>query len=127
MGDFNDEPHSRSLTEYALSTIERKKVVFGRNPYLFNLMWPLVGTRRASYVFDSQAQMLDQFLVSKGITLKSGKFKIDDGAVNIETFNVMTSGRYDAPVRFGRPSKKSDHNPDGFSDHLPISVVLSEK
>ncbi|MCZ6776686.1 MAG: endonuclease/exonuclease/phosphatase, partial [Ignavibacteria bacterium] len=127
MGDFNDEPHSRSLTEYALSTIERNRVVYGRNPYLFNLMWPLLGTRRASYVFASEGQMLDQFLVSKGIALKSGIFKVDNKDVKIETFDGMTSGRYDAPVRFGRPSKKSSYNPDGFSDHLPISVVLSEK
>jgi len=125
MGDFNDEPHSRSLTDYALSTVSRNKVVYGRNPYLYNLMWTLMGSGQASYVFDSAPLMIDQFLVSKGIALKSGKFSIDDYAVRIEVYDGMVRGRYDAPVRFGRPS--SSYNPDGFSDHLPISVVLVEK
>ncbi len=127
MGDFNDEPHSRSLTEYALSTIIRNKVVYGRNPYLYNLMWPLLGTRQASYVFNSEPLMIDQILISKGIALKSGEFMLDDDAIKIEVFPGMTKGRYDAPVRFGRPSSKKTYNPDGFSDHLPISVKLTEK
>ena len=125
MGDFNDEPYSRSLTDYALSTMSRTKVVYGRNPYLYNLMWPLLGTRRASYVYSARPQMIDQFLVTKGIAKKTGLFSLDDQAVKLEVYDGMVTGRYDTPVRFGRPS--SGYNPDGFSDHLPISVVLGEK
>jgi len=127
MGDFNDPPSSRALREYALSTNSRKKVVYGKNPYLFNLMWTLLGSKMASYVFDSEPLMIDQFLVSKGIALRSGKFRVDDDAVKIEIFDGMTKGRYNTPVRFGRPSAKKTYNPDGFSDHLPISVRLIEK
>ncbi len=127
MGDFNDTPYNRALTEYALSTISINKVVYGRNPYLFNLMWPLLGSRKASYVFDSEPLMLDQFLVSKGIVLKGGKFKIDDAAVKIEIFEGMIKGRDNTPVRFDRPSSKKNYSPHGFSDHLPISVKLIEK
>ncbi len=125
MGDFNDEPYSRSLTDYAQSTMSRTKVVYGRNPYLYNLMWPLLGTRRASYVYGARPQMIDQFLVTKGIAKKTGLFSLDDQAVKLEVYDGMVTGRYDTPVRFGRPS--SGYNPDGFSDHLPISVVLGEK
>ena len=125
MGDFNDEPHSRSLTQYALSTMSRNRVVYGRNPYLYNLMWPLLGQRRASYVFGSEPLMMDQFLVSKGIAKKTGLFALDESKVGIEVYKGMVKGRYNTPVRFGRPA--SGHNPDGFSDHLPISMVLGEK
>ena len=125
MGDFNDEPHSRSLTQYALSTMSRNRVVYGRNPYLYNLMWPLLGRRRASYVFGSEPLTIDQFLVAKGIAKKTGLFALDDGKVGIEAYTGMVKGRYDTPVRFGRPS--SGYNPNGFSDHLPISMVLGEK
>jgi hypothetical protein len=127
MGDFNDEPHSRSLTQYALSRMNRNRVVYGRNPYLYNLMWPLLGSRQASYVYGSESLMIDQFLVSKGIAKKTGKFAIDDSPVKIEIYPGMTKGRYNQPVRFGRPSSRSTYNRDGFSDHLPISVMLVEK
>ena len=127
MGDFNDEPHSRSLTDYALSTMNRDKVVYGRNPYLYNLMWPLLGQRRASYVFGSELLMIDQFLVSKGIAKKTGLFALNEQKVSLEVYDGMVKGRYATPVRFGRPSSSSTYNKNGFSDHLPISVVLGEK
>ncbi len=123
MGDFNDEPHNRSLTDYALSTMDREKVVYARNPALYNLMWELLGRRRGSYVYGGVPMMIDQFLVSKGIAKKSGRFELNEQKVRIETFPGMVSGRYDTPIRFGQ----SDPNLDGYSDHLPISFVLGEK
>lgn len=123
MGDFNDDPYNRSLTDYALSVMDRDKVVYGRNPYLYNMMWPLLGQRKASYVYGGVPMMIDQFMVSKGIAKKSGKFKLDEKKVKLEIFDGMVSGRYDTPVRFGQ--EKPDF--DGFSDHLPISFVLDEK
>ncbi len=126
MGDFNDEPYSRSLTEYALSSMNRKKVIYGRNPYLYNLMWQLLGERKSSYVFNSEPLMIDQFLVSKGIVIKNGTFRIKDNPVKIDSFQDMTKGRYFTPVRFGRPSSKRTFNQNGFSDHLPVSFLLFE-
>jgi predicted extracellular nuclease len=122
MGDFNDEPFNRSLMDYAQSVRDRDKVVNGRNPYLLNLMWPVLGERNASYVFDGRPIMLDQFLVSKGIVKKTGKFDLSDNA-KLEKFAGMVSGDYDIPVRFGQETP----NLNGFSDHLPISFVLQEK
>lgn len=127
MGDFNDQPFDRSLTDYALSTIERKKVTYGRNPYLYNLMWEMLGTRQTSYFFDSEPLAIDQFLVSKGIAISNGVFQIPDQPVTLEIFEGMTGGRYNKPVRYGRPSSKKTYNPDGFSDHLPVSLTLMEK
>ncbi len=123
MGDFNDEPFNRALSDYALSVRNREKVVYGKSPYFFNLMWPLMGKRISSYVFDGHPLMIDQFMVSKGIAQKSGKYTLNENTVNIETYPGMTSGRYNAPVRFGQ--KKPNLN--GFSDHLPISFHLTEK
>ena len=123
MGDFNDEPHSRSMTDYALSVMDRDKVVYGRNPYLYNLMWPLLGQRKASYVYSGTPMMIDQFLVSKGIAKKSGKFSLDESNVHLEIFDGMVSGRYDTPTRFGQEKP----NLEGFSDHLPISFSFGEK
>lgn len=123
MGDFNDEPFNRSLDEYALSVINRNKVVYGRNPYLYNLMWPIMGNRLSSYVHDGKQLVIDQFLVSKGIAKKSGRYQLKEEDVKIEIFDGMVSGRYNEPVRFGQKSP----NLSGFSDHLPISFILGEK
>ncbi len=123
MGDFNDEPFNRSVTDYALSVRSRSKVVYGQNPYLYNLMWPLMGKRIASYVFAGRPLMIDQFLVSKGIAKKSGLFRLREDAATLVQFDGMVQGRYDTPVRFGQTQ------PDfsGYSDHLPIAFVLEEK
>lgn len=127
MGDFNDEPFSRSLTDYALSCENRNKVSYGKNPYLFNLCYETVGQRKGSFIFNSTPFMFDQILVSKGLAQKSNVFQLDTKAFCIETFNGMTKGRYNTPVRFGRPSNKNIFNPAGFSDHLPVSVIINEK
>ena len=123
MGDFNDEPHSRSLTDYALSMMSRDKVVYARNPALYNLMWNLLGEQKGSYVYSGVSMMIDQFLVTKGIAKKSGDFVLDESKVKTEVFEGMVSGRYDTPVRFGQ----SKPNLEGYSDHLPISFELGEK
>ncbi len=123
MGDFNDEPFDRSLTQYALSVRDRNKIVRGSNPYLYNLMWPIMGQRRASYVYGGRPIMLDQFMVSKGIAKKSGKYNLDEYKVRLEQYDRMVSGSYNTPVRFGQKKPVLD----GFSDHLPISMVLGEK
>ena len=127
MGDFNDEPFNRSLTEYALSTSSRKKVSYGKNPYLYNLCFEAMGERKGSYIFSGEPIMFDQILVTKAMIVTKSKFKIKENAFRIENFDKMVKGRYNTPVRFGRPSKKSSFNEEGFSDHLPVSVLIEEK
>ncbi len=127
MGDFNDEPHNRSLHDYALSTHSRYKVSYGRNPYLFNLSWKLMGKRTGTYVYNAEPLLLDQILISKGLVIQDEIFQADRDSIKIETFDGMTSGRYNTPVRFGRPSGKSTFNKEGFSDHLPVSFIVEEK
>ncbi|MFQ5571290.1 MAG: endonuclease/exonuclease/phosphatase family protein, partial [Rhodothermales bacterium] len=67
MGDFNDDPFSRSLVEYARSRHQRAKVTRARTATFLNLMWPLLGQGLGSHYFSNTASILDQFLVSKGL------------------------------------------------------------
>jgi endonuclease/exonuclease/phosphatase family metal-dependent hydrolase len=125
MGDFNDEPFNRSLTEYALSTTQATKVLNARSPRFYNLMWPLLGQHRGSHYFDNFASMLDQFLVSRPLLERAAPIRVDLESARIEAFPEMVArGDYPAPRRFGRPSSGLDRT--GFSDHFPISVVLHE-
>jgi len=126
MGDFNDEPFNRSITDYALATTSTLKVKLSREaPRLYNLMWPIMAKGMGTFYFNNFPNFLDQFMVSKGIVL-GRKIGIEENSVEIVTFPEMVKGEYKIPVKFGRPSDNS-LNENGFSDHLPISVMLHEK
>jgi endonuclease/exonuclease/phosphatase family metal-dependent hydrolase len=127
LGDFNDEPFDRSLVDYALSTRQRQKVQNARTPRFFNLMWPLLGERCGTHYFDGFANMLDQALASPALIRESSPLRLRPESVRIEAFPEMIErGDYPAPRRFGRPSDGGSFDPDGFSDHFPISLVLEE-
>ena len=120
MGDFNDEPFNRSLTEYALSSVQAAKVLNSRSRF-FNLMWPLHGQRLGTHYFDNFANLLDQFLASRPLLERAARLRVDPESVRTEAFPEMVGrGDYPAPRRFGRPSK--DFDPTGFSDHYPIAA-----
>jgi hypothetical protein len=126
MGDFNDEPFNRSITDYALAGNSATKVLNSRSPRFFNLMWPFLGQGFGTHYFDNFPNVLDQFWVSKGIVNGRSGFRVEAGSVKIEKYPPMvTPGSYPVPVRFGRPAGKL--NKDGFSDHYPVSVMLLEE
>jgi hypothetical protein len=123
MGDFNDEPFDRSMQEYLLGSRDAGRVRRARSPRLLNLMWPLMsGNNPGTYRFGSEWNMLDQFLVTKGMLRNDSLVRIRSGTVDIHrpTHLQGSGGR---PRRFGRPSNNSLDR-DGFSDHFPITVVL---
>jgi len=128
MGDFNDEPFNRSLTEYANSSPTRTKVNRGRLPYLYNLTQNMQrDSLRGTYVFDNEPMLIDQMLVSKGISLKGSPFDLDSSKLTIFHKEGMVGGLYNAPVRHGRPFEKASYNPNGYSDHLPLVLELFER
>ena len=126
MGDFNDEPWSRSMTDYALSTQSRAKVTYARSPRLLNLMYPAAGEAVGTHYYDNFPNLLDQVLVSRGLARKTGELRVLAESVEILRYPEMVSGgRYPAPLRFGRPSKASSFDENGYSDHYPIAVTLT--
>ena len=125
MGDFNDEPFDRSLTDYALAERQPQKVRNAQTPRLLNLMWPAVGAGIGTHYYDNHANVLDQFLISKGLLTGASDLNVRLDSVRIEQFAEMVSGGdYPDPIHFGRGAGA---NLNGFSDHYPISVVLDEE
>ncbi|MFA6148679.1 MAG: endonuclease/exonuclease/phosphatase family protein [bacterium] len=126
MGDFNDEPFNRSLVEYAQSEQTRAKVTRAQMAKFLNLMWPSLGQGIGTHYFNNQASVLDQFLVSKGLSTGNSGITVLPESVEVLQFPEMKDGgTYQSPIRFGRPSEKS-FNSKGFSDHYPISLRLQE-
>lgn len=131
MGDFNDEPFSRSITEYALSTHSKPKVTNARNIRLLNLMYPLMGRGHGTFFYGNFPYIFDQFLVPKSM-IKSNALmrpvKLNNYSYRTEIVMIpemMANSDYPKPKPFGRPSKSS-FDPTGYSDHFPISIYLEE-
>jgi len=128
MGDFNDEPFDRSIREYAKVSRSRQKIMNATTvDYFYNLMWESTGTREATYYFGSQPNMLDQLWISKGILKNNTPFRVKNESVEIfMPTELVASGDYPKARKFGRPSRASDFDDEGYSDHFPVSVVLEE-
>lgn len=138
MGDFNDEPFNRALTHYALAQrIERKvKSRRSKNPYLLNLMWPLMGSGHVSYMYEGQPHMLDQILVNRGLLDRDSPLELSRiqlagrpvphvGIVKFEDMQIQSGSNRNGPKRFGRPARHFD--PEGYSDHFPVAIKIREK
>lgn len=124
MGDFNDEPFNSSLTRHALSLRSRTRVVRGSRPYFLNLMWPLMDEGIGSFFFNNEPNMLDQFLANENMLKQNSVIRVLLDSVQINNFPEMTNtGTYPTPIRYGMGNRI---NPNGFSDHFPISVRLEQ-
>ncbi len=125
MGDFNDEPFDSSMVIHALSTRQRQKVVAADVARFWNLMWPAMGEPEGTFYFDNQPNLLDQFLANKNMATQDAPIKVDADTVEILRFpGTFSTGRYPRPKPFGGMGKPVDE--DGFSDHFPIGVLVTE-
>ena len=138
MGDFNDEPFNRSLSTYALAERLERKVRSrrSRNPYLLNLMWPLMGAGHLTYMYSGEPHMLDQFLVNRGMLDRDSPIELARikmagrrvpyvGIIKFPDMMIESGTNRGGPRRFGRPARHFD--PTGFSDHFPIAIKIREK
>lgn len=124
MGDYNDEPFNRSMQEYTLGTRDPGRVRYSKSGHMLNLMWPLMqGHNPGTYLFGSDWNMLDQFLVSYGMLRTDSQVRVNRDSVDIFKPEILkaSSGK---PRKFSRPSAKKGADLDGYSDHFPITVEL---
>ncbi|MFN3951216.1 MAG: endonuclease/exonuclease/phosphatase family protein [Thermaurantimonas sp.] len=143
MGDFNDEPFSRSMAEYALSTPNIRLLRGARKdhngiytPYLLNLLWNEMTDGKGTYLYNGRWSVLDQMLVNRAIALNKGFSVLSAGIYDHP--DLITKGLNPAPLAFGAPSKAGKDRsgmiresvgrywPKGYSDHLPVVVLLKE-
>ena len=145
MGDFNDEPGSRSVVDYLLATkdidhIEEviKKAAAGAIPprlhtptprdyleqkaYLFNCMWPQAGLSDHGSLHFGQGvntfNLLDQFCVSRGLLLGKSGLRMLLDSVRVFAAPPMATAQKRRPIGFDKKTKK------GYSDHFPIEAEI---
>jgi endonuclease/exonuclease/phosphatase family metal-dependent hydrolase len=140
MGDFNDDPFCRSVTDYLLASKDLDKVeeelkgapnheippinaYIERQPALFNLSWLLLANPDKGTIFfsgDSANTMnvFDQFMVSRGLYYGTSGLKARPESMRICTTAETATGAKGRPKAFDKETKK------GFSDHFPVEMVV---
>ncbi len=120
MGDFNDEPDSKSIQELTLN-----KSLQSNNPsILINLATPLMKAGKGTNNYRGRWSAIDQIMVSQtlinsrsGLTTSSEKFR----AVSDDFLLVSNRNNEKVPFRtYSGPQYLG-----GYSDHLPIIVELN--
>jgi Endonuclease/Exonuclease/phosphatase family len=141
-GDFNDEPFDSALVEHLHASSELDRVVGptndidrfeqetadyrGGDTFLHNASWRFlepenigtffIASTPAGEVFANRYQVLDQFVVSRGLLKQSG-VRLDLESVDIyREPSVATASLRPRP--FNRKTLK------GTSDHLPVIATL---
>jgi endonuclease/exonuclease/phosphatase family metal-dependent hydrolase len=141
LGDFNDDPHDPSLQYNAVAWRERGDVERSRTARFYNLGWRLLsqtltthsGTERpidGTLYFGGNGFVFDQILANKALLDGSGPWALDEDSTKIDALPEMVSHRVsEGPLRFGLPKGNADKyvNEDGFSDHFPVSVTVTEE
>ncbi|HFC00342.1 MAG TPA: hypothetical protein ENJ53_06010 [Phaeodactylibacter sp.] len=115
MGDFNDEPANKSITN-VLDT----KHLLKRNPAdLTNCADKLDAEGKGTYNYRGNWNLLDQIIVSSSMLKKNSKIKIGTFHIFQKEWMMYKSDKYGpTPSRtYGGPNYYG-----GYSDHLPVFV-----
>lgn len=123
MGDFNDEPTNRSLTNGLSASNKRRNIQFGEHYNLFYDLHNLQG--EGTYNYKGVWNMLDQVLVSynllnqeRGLTTSyNGGYVLKEEWMMYDSEKYGTklpSSTYGGPEYYGGPS-----------DHLPLYVIFT--
>lgn len=141
IGDMNDDPWDRSLTINALATRERGDVERAKSERFYNFTWEYLLTPATAHngeervlegtlYFKNNGNLFDQILANRPLLDSDlSDFKTVDGSAGIIAFPEMVSHKKgEGPIRFGLPKGDvgKNINTDGFSDHFPVGIVVSE-
>ena len=128
MGDFNDEPFDTSLVAHALSTRQRARcstrdtrccgTSCGRHGRP-------AGQPDGTFYFNNQPNLLDQFLVNKNMADDTSPIRVRRRHGRDPPLpGHVDHGDY--PGRSRSAAWASPVDQDGFSDHFPIGMVVTE-
>ena len=120
MGDFNDEPSNRSISQTLHAQPVSNNIV---RQDLYDLFASFEKQKNAgSFKYQRQWNMLDQIIVSGNLITGSRSIKVLPHTANIFSRDFML---IDDKTYGGKRPKKTYHgrkHEGGFSDHLPVLV-----
>lgn len=118
MGDFNDHPDNESMT--ALSECKR-------GPCLQNLCERFVELDQGSHVYRGKWGVLDQFLVNENLIGNSFTYHANPEDVKFFSEEWMMYESQNTGVLYPSRSYAGPKYYGGFSDHLPVTMILRKQ
>lgn len=118
MGDFNDDPTSRSITNVLGAKGEKSQVSPGQ---LYNPWYGLYRKGNGTLAYQDNWSLFDQILLSHSLLQPQGGYFFYKAAVFRQPWMQEQDGRYK-----GYPLRSWDRHYylGGFSDHFPVYVIL---
>jgi len=123
MGDMNDEPQNKSLSETLNAKNNNPPT---SNTELFNLMYSYDLNNQGSYSYKGEWDMIDNIIISKNLITKKSGWKYQQSSAKI--FDDKRFMFYNSKIDQYTPSKTygGDTYFGGYSDHLPIYMILEK-
>jgi len=116
MGDFNDYPNNKSMTE--VMNCEP-----GAGQHLTNLTYKFHESGLGTYNYKGEWGMLDQFIVSDGLLHSQNGYSVTDSSTVIFKEEWMLYFPQDGEPTPSRTYGGSNYF-GGYSDHLPIRLTI---
>jgi predicted extracellular nuclease len=117
MGDFNDEPNNKSISE----TLAAQSAKEGKGG-LFNLMLPLQQQGLGTYNYNGTWNMLDQIIVSKSLAEGTDGLKVTRPDISKQPWMVF---EHDKKGEIPNRTYGGDRYYGGVSDHFPVKAKIS--
>jgi predicted extracellular nuclease len=121
MGDFNDEPSNKSISEDLKCKFDKSQLSYND---LYNPMMDLKNAGKGSIVYRKENEMIDQFMLSQSLCFDGNKMHYISGSaqVNMPDYLVETEEKYKgSPLRTYAGAKYLG----GYSDHFAVSIKLT--
>ncbi len=122
MGDLNDDPDNKSLTQVLQA---RRNADDLENSDLYNPMYDLYKAGNGTLAYKDSWNLFDQMIVSKGlVNKKTGGWQLYKAVVFRQPWLFQTEGAFR-----GYPFRTfvGDIFINGYSDHLPVFLYLLKK
>jgi hypothetical protein len=122
MGDLNDDPDSKSLTQVLKARRNADKLA---KDELYNPMYDLYKNGNGTLAYKDSWDLFDQMIVSKGlVNKKTGGWQLYKAIVFRQPWMFQTEGAFR-----GYPFRTfvGDIFINGYSDHLPVYLYFLKK
>lgn len=122
MGDLNDNPTAPCIIKEMQTHTNDKKL---SNYDLYNPMWRMFRNGYGSYAYRDTWEMLDNIIISGGlVNANPGTYKFHSAHIFRKSYMFTQNGSFiDYPYR----SFAGGNYQGGYSDHLPVYIILTKK
>jgi predicted extracellular nuclease len=120
MGDLNDDPNNKSIKKILLASDDKDK----KNT-LVNTSEPTFKKGYGTLAYNGAWNLFDQIIISSNLTNKTGIDYFEDSfTVFAQRWMQESTGKYKGmPMRTFRGT---EFNSEGFSDHLPVYILIKK-